>query len=749
MKTILPDQNSYHTLRVNKNPLLTLLILLILLPVGAFGQGKGKGKGKKYEPINITLDCVEYIGHGKYRAYFGYDNPNKDEIVFPEENSVIIKIKGNAYGHRHFKKGRNYKVYNTVFDRKDNVKWRILFPGDDPNDPLSWKEVIADIDSYLCQEETNILPYYEPPEGGKIINSVLSAELSSLNRVYLEVNDPTQFMSDDIFQISSDGTKVLIEIVALSSGGYSNMMMSTIITNNLVIQNQNPASLTVTGWFPIENLTQINSLIDYVSIARPVYPAITKNTGRGFNDGDKAIRSDFARNGFDITGAGVKVGVISDSYNHQGGAEADVANGDLPGPGNIDGNVTPVQVLQEYPTSFGLLSDEGRAMLQIVHDIAPGAELAFYSGFLDAADFANGIIDLKDAGSNVIVDDITYITEPFFRDGIVAQAVDAVKAQDVTYISAAGNYSDKSYQSMFNPSSSPSGITGDAHNFGGGDIYQNISLEEGTYTIVLQWEDNTNASQLLTNNDLDIYLSNENGTTLFGFNIDNTGGLPIEVLPFTVGEGGSTTNILITRASGTDNVNLKYIVFRGNLTINEFNTGSSTIVGQANAEGAIAVGAVLYSNTPEFGVEIPTIASFSSIGGTPVNGTVRQKPEITAPNGVETTVNLSPDTPEFDPDGDGIRNFHGTSAAAPHAAAVAALLIEARAKYWEGEQLLPDQIKTLLTSTAINMEETGFDYNTGFGFIQADAAIGSYIAPSPVLIELVNNSGLTPGEAAF
>ena len=86
------------------------MLAFFLLPLLAFSQKKIK-KVKQYEDITIILDCVEYIGLGKYRAYFGYDNPNKDEIDVPQENSVIIKLRGNDYGHRNFKPGRQYKVF--------------------------------------------------------------------------------------------------------------------------------------------------------------------------------------------------------------------------------------------------------------------------------------------------------------------------------------------------------------------------------------------------------------------------------------------------------------------------------------------------------------------------------------------------------------------------------------------------------------------------------------------------------------
>jgi hypothetical protein len=382
-------------------------------------------------------------------------------------------------------------------------------------------------------------------------------------------------------------------------------------------------------------------------------------------------------------------------------------------------------------------------MLQIVHDIAPGAELAFRTGFLGAVDFSKGIQELQQAGCDVIVDDITYISEPFFRDGIVAQAVDAVTAQGVAYFSSAGNYGSKSYESAFYPVAAPSGISGQAHNFaassGGTDIYQSITLEPGNYTVVLQWDDGTTGTN--TSSDFDIYLSRENGTTLFGFNRVNTGGAPLEVLPFTVVGDNASSNFLIVRSAGTSPATLKYIIFRGNIVVNEyFGTGSSTLVGQANAAGAMAVGAVLFSNTPEFGVNPPTPASFSSRGGTAVNGVNRNKPEFTAPNGVNTTVDLG----GVNIDGDLFPNFFGTSAAAPHAAAVAALILQAREKYYTSGYT-PADVKSLLQSTAIDMESAGYDAASGSGFIQADAALGNIANPRPLITGISYDTTLVPG----
>ena len=66
------------------------------------------------------------------------------------------------------------------------------------------------------------------------------------------------------------------------------------------------------------------------------------------------------------------------------------------------------------------------------------------------------------------------------------------------------------------------GITGQAHNFGGGDIFQNDSLQAGSYTIVLQWEDSIySLGQGGALNDLDIYLTNDDGSILYGINRPN------------------------------------------------------------------------------------------------------------------------------------------------------------------------------------------------------------------------------------
>ena len=94
-----------------------------------------------------------------------------------------------------------------------------------------------------------------------------------------------------------------------------------------------------------------------------------------------------------IDGRGITIGVMSDSFDREGSittAADDVASGDLPGPGNPK-NSTPVTVLQEGDPGD---TDEGRAMLQIVHDVAPRAKLGFATANGGEVNFANNIRSL-------------------------------------------------------------------------------------------------------------------------------------------------------------------------------------------------------------------------------------------------------------------------------------------------------------------------------------------------------------------
>jgi subtilisin family serine protease len=167
-----------------------------------------------------------------------------------------------------------------------------------------------------------------------------------------------------------------------------------------------------------------------------------------------------------------------------------------------------------------------------------------------------------------------------------------------------------------------------------------------------------------------------------------------------------------------------------------FGYGVSTLAGHASAAGAATVGAADYVNTPLCGVTPALVNSYSAVGGTPMlfdtNGQplptpiVRAKPDFIGPDSVSTTFfgylhAYSSGITQCTADGTHPR-FTGTSAAAPHAAAVAALLRQA------APAATPDQVYAALRATALDMDAPGFDTSTGYGFIQADAAL-NLLAP--------------------
>ncbi|MGH8569976.1 MAG: hypothetical protein ACREXU_18715, partial [Gammaproteobacteria bacterium] len=160
-----------------------------------------------------------------------------------------------------------------------------------------------------------------------------------------------------------------------------------------------------------------------LQFARPAYAAT--NVGAVTSQGERAMRAEIARATFGVDGTDVLVGTLSDSFNCLGGATAGITSGDLPA----------VVIVLEQGEGPCPATDEGRGMMEIIHDVAPAASQAFHTAFNGQADFAQGIVDLATAGAKVINDDVIYFAEPFYQDGIVAQAVNTVKGMGVAYFS--------------------------------------------------------------------------------------------------------------------------------------------------------------------------------------------------------------------------------------------------------------------------------------------------------------------------
>lgn len=156
-------------------------------------------------------------------------------------------------------------------------------------------------------------------------------------------------------------------------------------------------------------------------------------------EADAPLRSGPARSEFETDGTGVTIGIISDSFaslTSPSSWEEDVAAGLLPGPGNPCGRTEPVTIVSDANGG----ADEGRAMAQLVHGIAPGAKLLFVDSGVSDITMASNIALLVEAGADIIVDDVSYFQEPYFQKGAISTVYERAQAEHgVLAISAAGN----------------------------------------------------------------------------------------------------------------------------------------------------------------------------------------------------------------------------------------------------------------------------------------------------------------------
>jgi hypothetical protein len=545
---------------------------------------------------------------------------------------------------------------------------------------------------------------------------------------------------------------VRVDIIARGDGTAMQAELAAMGMKNMSANGHN-----ISGELPVASIAKlaVSSNIRTVNPAtRPV-----KRSGSVLSQGDPAQRSDIARRSFGVNGTGVKVGVLSDSYNYLKGEAAGVASGDLPGAGNPNGFATPVKVLKDFGSAEDPGEDEGRAMAEIIHDVAPGAAMSFYTAFESRQDFANGIIALADDGAKIIVDDVGYFNEPWFQDGVIAQAVKSVTRRGVTYFSAAGNAGAASYESAYAPAAGVTKLTllsgeevGDyeLHTFrvnGQAVPFQRLTVAAGQPSVIrLQWDEpfaSASPSSPGAASDLDVFFLAREGdfsSVIGGSVVNNLGGDAYTAASVAFnGDAGTTADVYLVigrpvkRVIG-DPVDpragkprfLKTLLDDFVAVDASFNR-RSTIFGQSNAADAVSVCAVDYRKvTSPTG---PVVENFSSQGGTTILFTPegrrtfepRFKPDLCAPNRGNTTFFFN----GIDFEGDGKPNFPGTSASAPHAAAVGALMLQA-----SKNRLSPFFVSNLLRFTTIDMDDPGtpqfdrgFDFRTGFGFINAESAV--------------------------
>ena len=482
-----------------------------------------------------------------------------------------------------------------------------------------------------------------------------------------------------------------------------------------------------------------------VQFIRPADEAVTRKDNT--SEGVAAHLVNQARTTYGVTGAGIGIGVLSDGVKTLADRQE---SRDLP---------DRVTVLPGQEGS----GDEGTAILEIVHDLAPEAELYFATGFTGQAQFAANIEALCEAGADVIVDDIGYFLEANFQDGIIAQGVNAATEGGCYFFSAAGNDGNLNDGTsgvwegdyVMGSALTVEGETlGFRHNFGSVDDVQegNPVVEEVFYgTVVLQWADPLGGSE----NDYDLFLVDGDGNVIASSTNTQDGTQdPIESIStgfFAYGDA----RLVIVKVKG-DDLYLRLQTFNTKL---EIATAGNTW-GHPAAENAMGVGQVEVSDAGgDGGVFDGTedVASSSSDGprrvffepdGTAITadnfsstgGRVVQKPDLAAAGCVSTA------TPRFS-------RFCGTSAAAPHAAAIAALMLEAAGG---PAHLNLSNLRTAMTATTavLDIEAPLVDRDSGAGIVMAPGALAGVAVViaerngAPTVTTILAGRTLAAGSAA-
>ena len=501
------------------------------------------------------------------------------------------------------------------------------------------------------------------------------------------------------------------------------------------VVNSVPEERAVRAMVPVENIEAIAALAE-VEFIRPAAIAVT-NVGSVNSQGDTTHRAGQARANTGVNGYGVMVGVLSDSIDDNVGSLQRSINS-----GNLNPNDT--YVLQGQA---GQGIAEGLAMMEIVHDLAPGATLVFATGSSGDAQMAKNIRDLASAGCRIIIDDISYLNESPFQDGTISRAVNDVSAAGVLFFSSAAN----SGNVLTGNSGTWEGNfkAGGANKFGQFHLFRpgvalNTVTQAASAPTFLFWADPLKGS----NNDYDLVVYSKDGEVVgISNNVQNGTQDPIELVFPKKGE-----SLAIYKYSG-QNRYLHLTTNRGRLAVG---TGGNTKGHNASgAPNAFCVAAAPAANGTPSG-PFPgafhsgsKIENFSSDGfrriffkpnGAPITpgnfsasgGKLLLKPDITAADGVSTT--LPPDS--------GLNPFFGTSAAAPHAGAIAALVLSRR------PNASPADVRRALNASAVDILGSGIDRTSGRGIIMAPRAVQAIANMATMNNATVNAAGELEPDAA-
>ena len=599
---------------------------------------------------------------------------------------------------------------------------------------LPWDDIFPDLLT------TDIIVEQQQPKHPKFASSIAQlADAASALPLGAPMTDETVALAGDavaalveagVLRLDDQG-RVQVYIHVLSAELY---ILDELEVMGILVERWSDSGTIIQAWVPVKALPALAEQEFVLAVTPPNYGHL--NVGSTQTEGDSLLGFDGLRTSLGVTGAGVTVGVISDGI---AGLANAVAAGDL-----------PAGVIATSFRSNGDLEAgaEGTAILEIIHDIAPGALLRF-------ANFSTGLefiaaVDYLASNSDVVIDDISFVGAPYDQTSDVstntAEELNRATNPIRGYYTSVGNQALSHYEEPFVVDSvcigdgstcqrfDATADTTDALGIGPSDSNRVLVADGGTVVVWLTWSDTFGAAT----SDYDLYLVDTATSVLVAFgvtdNIDVTGD-PVEVAVATNISGGALyLDIEVTNYQGTQPTHtLELFVFGGvdlgNGTDLNFNTLRSSVPAQSDAGGGVvSVGAISASDP---GVD--DIEPFSSRGPTN-NGVI--KPDVVAIDGVSVTAS-----------GGFFSPFFGTSAAAPHVAGLAALLLEVRpdlltGALGENPTAARAALRAAIADTAFDLGDTGTDNTYGAGRVRGSVAGQFLVDSTPEAIPSLTAWGL-------
>ena len=424
------------------------------------------------------------------------------------------------------------------------------------------------------------------------------------------------------------------------------------------------------GWIRADNITRLAMQEGILSLVVQIPPRTSHIT----TEGDYLLKTREFRNMSGLSGEGVRVGVISDGVD-----------------GLFDlrrlGELPDVEVISD--TVGG---DEGLAMLQIIHDIAPNATLLFHDRGSSQIEFVRALDQLIIHGCTIICDDITYV-EPFFEDGYISQnIIDRVLSYNVLYITAAGNFAKEHYQAPFYGYEDQGYLWQDFQGSSGRDMKFIVPSGLAGH-VILQWDDRFGSSA----NNYDLFLYDDSGREIArSVNLQDGDDDPMEWVRFVnSADRPREFSVKVVQAAAEDALLEIYVLpLSGRSVELDPYTPEDSVFGQQAVKQALVVGAA----AP--GAKNITVQEYSSRGPALIRYPeyeLRKKPDLVAPDHITVLTGSMQQAV-----------FTGTSAAAPHIAGLAALIMSGSPGIKESEVR-----KIILNATGTPPDEWNASYGRG------------------------------------